>query len=128
MTSIHTIPLHLGDFLSDTVHLSPAELGAYFRLIAFHYRLGPDGLPDDETQLRRVTGMDNKSWRSSRELILGFFEKSGDRRWVHARVQKTLFGIAQKTGQNRDKALKRWNSPNAAASDQQCHGNAIHKP
>ena len=70
--------------------------------------VGADGLPDDDSQLRRITGLDNKTWKASRGTVLDYFELNGDRRWVHGRVQKTLFQIAQKQEQNRDKALKRW--------------------
>lgn len=124
MASVHTIPLHLGDLITDTVHLSAAELGAYMRLLSFHYRAGRGGIPDDDVQLRRITGLDNKTWRSSRDTILSFFEQDGDRRWVHRRVQKTLDGIAAVQEQNRAKALKRWNTPDATALPEQCSGSA----
>lgn len=124
MPRVHTVPLHLGDFITDTTHLSPAEVGAYFRLLSSHYRMGVKGLPDDDAQLRRITGMDNKTWKSSRATVMDFFELDGDRRWVHARVQTTLLQIAQKQEQNRAKALKRWKPPDATASVQHSHGTA----
>jgi len=134
MKNVHTIPLHIGDLITDTVHLSPAEFGAYMRLLLRHYSIGYAGLPNDENQLRRITGLDNKTWNASKETILSYFELNGDRRWVHARVQKTLLGMAAVSEQNRNKALKRHNAHNAAAMQQQCSGSAepmlsiIHNP
>lgn len=134
MAHVHTIPLHLGDLITDTMHLTPAELGGYVRLLAVHYRMGREGLPDDDAQLRRITGLDNRTWQTSRLTLLGYFEMSGDGRWVHRRVQTTLDEIAQKREQNRDKALKRWKAADASALPKHSPGNAdamqsiSHKP
>lgn len=134
MTKIHTVPIHIGDFITDTMHLTAAEFGAYMRLIFVHYRLGKDGIPDDDIQLRRITGLDPKTWKSSRETILGFFDLSGNRRWVHGRVQKAIVDMERVRGHNRDKALKRWKPDDAAALQQHQSGNAtamqsiIHNP
>jgi uncharacterized protein YdaU (DUF1376 family) len=106
------------------MHLSPAELGGYIRLLSVHYRFGTSGLPDDDIQLRRITGLDNKTWKNSRETLLSFFELSGDRRWVHGKVLKVLSGMQSVQEQNRDKALKRWKSGDAAAKPEQSSGNA----
>lgn len=131
---VHTIPFHFGDLITDTTHLSPAELGGYIRLLAAHYRMGIGGLPDDDAQLRRITGLDNKTWRNSRPTIMAYFTQGGDRRWVHAKVQKTLSAILSVAEQNAAKALKRWHSPDAAALPQQSPGTAtamqsnIHNP
>ena len=124
MARVHTIPLHIGDLITDTMHLSAAELGAYVRLIVVHYRIGVVGLPDDDAQLRRITGLDNKTWKLSRTTILSFFDLSGDRRWVHGKVQKVLSGIQSVQEQNRAKAFKRWSSADAPAVPEQSSGNA----
>lgn len=128
MGNIHTIPLHLGDFITDTMHLTPGELGAYFRLLVAHYRMGEGGLPSDHQQLRRITGMDNKSWSHSHRTILAFFQLSDAGQYRHGKVLEVLVELAQKKEQNRSKALKRWNQHDAAASIQHCRGNAIHNP
>lgn len=134
MGSIHTIPLHIGDLITDTMHLSAAELGAYVRLITVHYRMGISGLPDDDCQLRRITGLDNKTWKNSCTTILNFFEMSDDGRWVHRKVLKVLCKIQSVQEQNRDKALKRWKSVDAVATQEQSSSNATavqsisHKP
>lgn len=124
MGSVHTIPLHIGDLITDTMHLSAAELGAYIRLITVHYRMGADGLPDDDNQLRRITGLDNRTWKNSRVTILSYFALGENRRWVHGKVQKVLSGIQSVQVQNRAKALKRWQSGDAAAVQEQCTGPA----
>jgi uncharacterized protein YdaU (DUF1376 family) len=134
MSKIHTIPLHIGDLITDTMHLSPSELGAYIRLLSVHYRIGHEGLPNDESQLRRITGLDNKSWGKSKEVIFAFFDLNEHSRWVHGKVQKVLSGIQSVQEQNRVKALKRWNTANAMAMPEQCSSSATamqsinHKP
>ena len=124
MKSAHTIPLHIGDLIEKTYDLTPAEFGAYMRLILKHYGM-PDGLPDDNDRLRRMTGMDNKSWSRSRETVLSFFEHdSAAQKYRHARVQDVLSRMTAVRAQNSDKSLKRWNSKQATASDRDCPGNA----
>jgi uncharacterized protein YdaU (DUF1376 family) len=134
MSKIHTIPLHIGDLITDTMHLSAAELGGYVRLLTVHYRIGQQGLPDDDIQLRRITGLDNRTWRNCKQNILAYFTLDENRRWVHGKVQKVLSEIQSVQDQNRAKALKRWNTADATALPEQSNGSATamqsisHKP
>lgn len=132
--SIHTVPFHVGDFITDTMHLSPSEVGAYMRLLMYHYKVGTRGLPCDDIQLRRITGLDNKTWKNSRDNILSFFDLTQEQKYVCGRVLDAIDLMRTKSEQNRGKSLKRWNTDDAAALPEESHGNAtgmqsiIHNP
>lgn len=133
MTDIHTIPLHMGDLIQDTYHLSAAEFGAYVRLIVAHYRYGVDGIPDQDELLRKLAGCTGRQWPQIRPMVEPFFTLQ-DGVWLQKRVLQVLQAMQAKSHHNRDNALKRWKTPHATASDSQCDGNAnamqsiIHNP
>ena len=74
--SIHFIKFHIGDFLSDTVNFDATETGAYFRLLLYHYKLGEQGIPNDEIQLSRIAGCSLKVWNRIKERVLSKFTLS----------------------------------------------------
>jgi uncharacterized protein YdaU (DUF1376 family) len=78
------MPLYIPDFLTDTVHLSAAETGAYLCLI-MHYWMH-DGLPDDDHKLAQIARMPVKSWRQTRPTIEAFFHDG----WRHKRIDAEL--------------------------------------
>lgn len=79
------MPLHVGDFVGDTQHLSATETGAYIRLIIFQWRTG--SLPTDDARLCRIAGIHPPHWKRLRAVLAPLF---GDPRpggqWVQKRA------------------------------------------
>lgn len=88
------MPLYWADLLTDTVHLSPAELGAYMRLIG-RYWVSGEPLPDDPARLRRITGMSEREWAVSRDALCELFTVEGGV-WRHGRVEAELADAREK--------------------------------
>ncbi|MDO9714226.1 YdaU family protein [Paracraurococcus lichenis] len=65
------MPLHIGDYLADTPHLSTTEHGAYFLLLMAHWRLGH--LPDDDVMLARIANLRLDHWQKIARAIRAFF-------------------------------------------------------
>lgn len=78
------MPFYVADYLADTRHLSTFEHGAYLLLIMHYWQTG--GLPRDEVQLCRITGMSSVEWKRSSPTLAIFF--SAD--WFHKRIDAEL--------------------------------------
>lgn len=66
------MPLYIGDYLADTIHLSTEEHGAYLLLLMAAWMRG-GYLPSDESQLMRIARMDKAGWKRVRGSILEYF-------------------------------------------------------
>ncbi len=110
-------PLYPADYRGDTMHLSTVQHGAYLLLIMHYWLHG--GLPDDNEQLARITGLSTAEWRRHRPTIQAFFAKG----WKHRRIEREL-AISVEKYRRRSEAGKlgnqvRWNDRNAIATGSQ---------
>jgi uncharacterized protein YdaU (DUF1376 family) len=92
------MPLYVGDYLADTMHLTGAEHGAYLLLLMHSWRTGP--LPDDDRRLAGIARTDAKAWAAMREHILSFFTRT-DEGFVQGRLEKIRAEQGAKTDQRR---------------------------
>lgn len=90
-------PLYPADYRGDTTHISTVQHGAYLLLIMHYWLHG--GLPDDDEQLARITGLSTADWRRHRPTIQAFFGKG----WRHRRIERELV-IAEDRYQRRAEA------------------------
>lgn len=93
------MPIYVGDYLSDTMHLTTEQHGAYFLLLLAYWKnRGP--LP--KNRVKPIVKIDNDSWT----IVEEFFDTvSKPGFWVHDRVEKEL-GLAiirKQAAENRGK-------------------------
>ena len=119
MTGIITVPFHVGDFLSGTLHMDTLEKGAYIMLLLAHYQAGETGLPDDDKKLARIAGVTAKVWNRIRPVLEEKFDVSGDF-WVSKKCVEVLRKVHEQSSAQRAKALKRHNADDATAKPRQC--------
>jgi len=86
------MPLWIGDYLADTMHLTAAQHGAYLLLLMAHWRRR-DGLPNDPDFLRQTARCTEAEWNenpskgglSIAQAMLAFFEVK-DGKLIHKRL------------------------------------------
>jgi uncharacterized protein YdaU (DUF1376 family) len=82
------MPLYIGDYLADTMHLNHAQHGIYLLLIMAYWRNGGP-LPDDAGQLAAIAKCSPAEWRKHQPVIKTFFHVS-DGNWSHKRIDAEL--------------------------------------
>lgn len=107
------MPLYIGDYLADTMHLSGPEHGAYLLLIMHYWRNGP--LPDDDKSLAAIARTDRKDWPAISETVREFFRKDAtDNRLHHKRIDAELSAANAIVLQKRAAANARWKRQDSA--------------
>lgn len=101
------LPLFIGPYLKDTLHLSTEQHGAYLLLLmAYWVAQGP--LPDDDAVLSAITKSDLKTWRKSLRKIVEKFFIISDGKWHQKKADYEL-GRAVGLVKSRSEAGKRGN-------------------
>jgi uncharacterized protein YdaU (DUF1376 family) len=112
------MPLWIGAYLADTMHLSRDEHGGYLLLIMAYWRSGFP-LPDDDKKLAAITRSSAKEWKDLRKVLVEFFVCS-DGVWTHKRIEQELTDAGNKKDASVSKAKAaakaRWNKPTSNAS------------
>lgn len=91
------MPLWVGDYLSDTQHLTAAEHGAYMLLIMAYWQRGK-ALDNSNGRLANVARMSNEEWTKVQPTIAEFFEIDGDL-WTHKRIEREISRAKSKSEQ-----------------------------
>lgn len=106
------MPLYIGDYLSDTMHLTTEQHGAYLLLIMAYWKNGGP-LPGSAAQLAAICRMPIDAWSIAQEVLVNFFEVTSDGKWLSKRVEKEMQAAGQKKAQAVQKAANaaaaRWN-------------------
>lgn len=132
MVNIHTIPLNIGDFMKDTLHMEAREVGAYILLFIAHIQSGEDGLPYDPKRLARIAKVSGKVWKNSLSVhILEHFHMlphpTGNpvlTRLVNDRCLEVIHQVQHRSTQNSRNANKRWKKDNTTAFPSHSNRNA----
>lgn len=85
MARFPKLPLWTDALIGDTYHLTPAEFGAYMRLLIAAWRTSDCALPNDDAFLGRIVG-DPKNWHRLRRAAMGFFTLRADGKWIQRRL------------------------------------------
>jgi uncharacterized protein YdaU (DUF1376 family) len=111
------MPIVIGDYLKDTMHLACSEHGAYLLLLFHYWTSGP--LPDDDRKLAAIARCERAAWPEIREVLAPFFAIA-DGVWTHKRVEQELLRARAKQAANAERAKgaahARWNAPSIAPS------------
>jgi uncharacterized protein YdaU (DUF1376 family) len=106
---------HIGDYTTDTAHLSLLEDGAYRRLMDRYYTTEAP-LPADEAALFRVVRARLPDEQEAVRIVLAEFFDLTDAGWTHKRCDAEIEAFKAKSGKAADAANKRWGkSGNAPA-------------
>jgi uncharacterized protein YdaU (DUF1376 family) len=92
------MPLYVGDYLADTMHLTGAEHGAYMLLLMHSWRTGP--LPDDDRMLAMIARTDAPAWKRMKGTVRAFFQVQ-DGKLVQARLERVRAEQGAKIEQRR---------------------------
>lgn len=82
------MPLYVGDYLADTMHLNAAQHGAYLLLLMNYWRHGP--LADDAAQLAATARTEPKVWSRDIWPALRMFFTLESGRWHQKRCDLEL--------------------------------------
>ena len=123
MSNRHTMRLHVGDYLGDTLHLKALEHGAYLLLLMAMWRAGGT-LPANDANLSSIARCTAAEWARIKPVVLAFFKV---RRGVlsHKRVAEEIANTESISCSRKEavkareekRALK--NSELASSSDEQ---------
>jgi uncharacterized protein YdaU (DUF1376 family) len=106
------MPVFIGDYLADTMHLSTEQHGAYLLLLFHLWRRGT--LPDDDGALAQITGLSRNAWSQARPVLAEFFQIH-DGLWRHGRVERERIRVTAKQLSNSKQAklaaARRWGKP-----------------
>lgn len=85
------------DFISDTQHLTPSQLGAYIRLLAHAVMCSDDfcSIPDDSPRQARITGVDYRNWRRIQGDVRRLFGDAVSGRCQQKRLMEDASAWAQ---------------------------------
>lgn len=103
------MPLYIGDYLADTMHLSGPEHGAYLLLIMHYWRTGP--LPNDDRALASIARTERKEWVASIGGVVRTFFRLEGGTLHHRRIDAELAKAIQNSCKRRDAANARWKQP-----------------
>jgi uncharacterized protein YdaU (DUF1376 family) len=116
------MPLHIGDYLSDTGHLRTVEHGAYLLLLMHYWRSGP--LPDDDGRLAAIVRLSRREWSEIAPTMREMFT-SVDGRLHQKRADIERAKAVALSDKRRAVAEARWGSKEKQA---ECKDNAIASP
>lgn len=113
------MPLYIGEYLADTMHLTTEQSGAYlFLIMAYWRKKGP--LSSNPAALASICRLPVDAWSIHQAVLEDFFDASSEGLWIHKRIEKELeeAGIKKEKAEQKAKnaAEARWNKEKDAPS------------
>ena len=82
------MPLYVSDYLSDTMHLTTEQHGAFLLLLMAAWK-SDARLPNDPEQLQAICRMTPAKWKASEPILKSFFFVTSDY-WINNRLREEL--------------------------------------
>lgn len=112
------MPLYIGDYLADTMHLTTEQHGAYLLLIMAYWKNGGP-LTGNDSALASICRLSGDAWSNARAMLEPFFvidPASGS--WRHERIEKEMANATESKERRVSKAKAaaeaRWNKDAAS--------------
>jgi uncharacterized protein YdaU (DUF1376 family) len=106
------MPVYIGDYVADTMHLSTEQRGADLILLFHLWR--SDTLHENDIALAQIAGLTTSASGTTRPVLADFFETQ-DGLWHHGRVQWERTRVKPKQQSNSNKAKSAapstWSKP-----------------
>lgn len=113
MAEYPALPFFTDAYLSDTRHLTTLQHGAYILLLMTAWRSPDCKLPNDDTYLARIVGMDKRTWANNRDAVMSFWKQDGAQKFYQGRLLDERNYVEQVRNKNsaagKASALKRLN-------------------
>lgn len=122
MSSPPWMPLDIDAYLSNTLHLSAAEHGAYMLLIMRYWKDGR--LPADERLIARYSQLAPEQWAESRDVLAAFFDDG----WKHRRIDAELTKAAEIIGKRKAAGQQRHGKSSAHAEQMESESSYTRVP
>jgi uncharacterized protein YdaU (DUF1376 family) len=97
------LPIYVGDYLADTMHLTTEQHGAYFLLIMAYWK-NRGALP--ENRIQGIVNINGNSWSIAEALLKEYFDTTTyPGKWYHKRIEEELEKalIRKQAAENRGK-------------------------
>lgn len=118
------MPLYIGDYLADTMHLTTEQHGAYLLLLMAYWK-NRAPLPSAPASLAAITKMTPDAWSIACAVLEPFFVvDDAEHVWRHERVEREMGEASERKEKQRVRAEKaahaRW-AKNATSIPQALH-------
>jgi uncharacterized protein YdaU (DUF1376 family) len=123
------MPLYIGDYLADTMHLDGPQHGAYLLMLMHYWRNGP--LPNDDRALAGIARTERKAWdRDVGPAVREFFTLEADNRLHQKRMDVERAKAGDLSSKRKAAADARWGArseQSACKPDAHADANAFQK-
>lgn len=116
------MPLFVGDYLRDTMHLSTVAHGAYMLLLMHYWTNGP--LPDNEAMLATIARLSVEAWREIAPVVRGFFLEREDGHLHQARADRERRRARRLSSKRQEAATARWKRATEAEGEGEAEAGA----
>lgn len=112
------MPLYIGDYLSDTMHLTTEQHGAYLLIIMAYWKNGGE-LPG--AAIQSITRLHGDAWGNAQAVLSMMFSIEENGNWRHERIERELLEAGSKkdaaTAKAKAGAAARWGKAKGEQKD-----------
>jgi uncharacterized protein YdaU (DUF1376 family) len=101
------MPMYVRDFMTGTVTMTPAQVGAYWRCLMYQWDSG--AVPaDDPRQLAKIIGCGPRQALHYWKVVGPKFRRGADGLWRNTRCEKERAARERFLAEQKHRALQRW--------------------